>query len=85
MSIFDAYNQEFSSLSSDISKNINDFRSDPSGEKASNIGRHLEALFVQASDLIKQMEVEVRSHDTATRKVLADKVAGNRVIMPIHA
>lgn len=35
MSIFDAYDQEFSSLSRDISKNLSEFRS------AGNAGRHL--------------------------------------------
>lgn len=79
MSIFDAYNGEFTSLSSDIGKNINDYKSNSSGEKANSIGRHIEALLAQASDLVKQMEVEVRSHDATTRKVLTEKVAGTEV------
>jgi hypothetical protein len=29
---------------------------------------------MQAGDLVKQMEVEVRSHDPATRKMLTEKV-----------
>lgn len=78
MSIFDAYNQEFASLSADISKNISEYKSSPSGgDKAANIDRHLDALFSQATDLVKQMEVEVRSLDAASRKVLSDKVVGN--------
>jgi vesicle transport through interaction with t-SNAREs protein 1 len=74
MSIFDAYNQEFTSLSQDISKNISEYRTYSDGEKALSIGRHVEALFVQATDLIKQMELEVRSNDAATRKVLGEKL-----------
>jgi vesicle transport through interaction with t-SNAREs 1 len=111
MSIFDAYDSEFSALSSDISKNISDFRtysSSNSGdklldisidktyyhddseflhsqlityfycyvsEKSSNLVKHIDALLAQAGDLVKQMEVEIRSHDAATRKVLSDKIA----------
>ena len=45
-------------------------------EKASSLSRQIDALFTQAADLVKQMEVEVRSHDASTRKVLADKVNG---------
>jgi vesicle transport through interaction with t-SNAREs protein 1 len=43
-------------------------------ESSGGKGRHIEALLAQASELIKQMNVEVRSHDLATRKVLTDKV-----------
>lgn len=43
-------------------------------EKCSSINRHVDALLLQAGDLLKQMEVEVRSHDAATRKVLTEKV-----------
>jgi hypothetical protein len=43
-------------------------------DKSTTLIRHIEALISQAGDLIKQMEVEVRSHDTATRKILTDKV-----------
>jgi vesicle transport through interaction with t-SNAREs 1 len=37
--------------------------------------KHIDALLIQAGDLVKQMEVEIRSHDAATRKVLSDKIA----------
>ena len=37
--------------------------------------KHVDALLTQAGDLVKQMEVEIRSHDAATRKVLSDKIA----------
>ncbi len=61
------------------SKLIEGRSSDP--DKASNICRHVEALFGQAGDLIKQMEVEVRSNDAATRKVLQEKVNGYKKSM----
>ncbi len=35
----------------------------------------MEALLSQAGELIKQMDIEVRSQDPATRKVLSDKVS----------
>eukprot|EP00602_Paraphysomonas_sp_CaronLab_P006058 CAMPEP_0185018686 /NCGR_PEP_ID=MMETSP1103-20130426/1352_1 /TAXON_ID=36769 /ORGANISM="Paraphysomonas bandaiensis, Strain Caron Lab Isolate" /LENGTH=210 /DNA_ID=CAMNT_0027548593 /DNA_START=92 /DNA_END=724 /DNA_ORIENTATION=- len=76
MSIFEAYDSEFSALSQDISKNISEFRSYSSNaEKSSNLVKHVDALLIQAGDLVKQMEVEIRSHDAATRKVLSDKIA----------
>lgn len=37
--------------------------------------KHIDALLAQAGDLVKQMEVEIRSHDAATRKVLSEKIA----------
>lgn len=69
MSIFDAYDQEFSSLSREASKGVADYRSTGKGNL-----RQIEGLISQAGDLIKQMEVEVRSHDPATRKALTEKV-----------
>lgn len=75
MSIFDAYDSEFTSLSQDISRNISDFKANTSNsDKCASINRHVDALLLQAGDLLKQMEVEVRSHDSATRKVLTEKV-----------
>jgi len=75
MSIFDAYDSEFTSLSQDISRNISDFKANmANSEKCSTINRHVDALLLQAGDLLKQMEVEVRSHNSATRKVLSEKV-----------
>jgi primosomal protein N'' len=74
MSIFDAYDQEFSSLSKEINKNITELKTADKSEKATSSVKLIDALFSQANDLIKQMEVEVRSHDPATRKVLSEKV-----------
>lgn len=75
MSIFDAYDSEFSALSQDISKNISEYRTYSSNpEKSSNLVKHVDALLIQAGDLVKQMEVEIRSHDSATRKVLSEKI-----------
>lgn len=75
MSIFDAYIQEFSTLSQDISKSISEYRSYSDADKSATLGRQVESLLGQANDLIKQMELEVRSHDPATRKVLGDKLS----------
>ncbi|RYH06283.1 hypothetical protein EON65_43075 [archaeon] len=72
MSIFDAYDAEFASLTKDINKNLNDLKSDP--QNGSSLIKMIDALLSQAQDLIKQMEVELRSHDTATRKSLTEKV-----------
>ena len=53
-------------------------------EKVTGLVRLVEGLLSQAGDLIKQMEVEVRSHDPATRKVLLDKVGQYKKSMLSH-
>ncbi len=76
MSIFDAYDQEYAALTRDISKNISDIRSlgERVTENNSAVLRHTDALMLQAQDLIKQMEIELRGHDAGTRKALGEKV-----------
>lgn len=75
-SIFDAYDAEFSAIGKEINKNINVLKNECEGDdsRASGMVKQIEALISQSNDLIKQMEVELRSHDPATRKVLSDKV-----------
>src|SRR5688572_20016568 len=74
--IFDAYDQEFSNLSRDIQKNTADLRVNASNsDKTPGLIRQIEALLSQSADLMKQMNVEIRSHDPATRKVLSEKVS----------
>lgn len=78
MSIFDAYNQEYSSICREISKNIAELRgesSDKGNDRSSSLIRQIEGLLQQANDLIKQMEIEARSHDAGTRKALGEKVS----------
>lgn len=43
-------------------------------ENGGNIMRHLDGLLAQSNDLIKQMEIEVRTQDPATKKVLNEKL-----------
>jgi hypothetical protein len=75
MSVFDAYDQEYRSLVQEISRNISELKTYSSGDdRASSSIRQVEGLLKQASELIKQMEVEMRGQDSATRKVLTDKV-----------
>jgi len=77
MSIFDAYDQEFTSITQDISKNINNLKDVDGSDDGTvaNLTRLIEGLISQSNDLVKQMEVEVRGQDVATRKVLLEKVA----------
>ena len=86
MSIFDAYDQEFNSLCQEITKNISALKSvsNSEHEKIEGFLRQIDALLSQATDLIKQMEVEVRSHDPATRTVLLAKVAQYKKSMLQH-
>ena len=76
-SIFDAYNQEYNNLSQQIQRNTSELRAygSENPEKCAGLARQVEALLSQAADLLKQMNVEVRSHDMATRKVLTEKVS----------
>ena len=75
-SIFDAYDQEFSNLSREIQKNVNELKASQSAEESDNSSsiRLIEGLLSQANDLVKQMNVELRSQDPATRKILSEKV-----------
>ena len=76
-SIFDAYDQEFSNLSREIQKNVNELKASQSAEESDNSSsiRLIEGLLSQANDLVKQMNVELRSQDPATRKILSEKVS----------
>lgn len=74
MSIFDAYDQEFRALSQDINKNLSELKNESNKDRTGVTVRLVEGLLSQCGDLIKQMEVEVRSHDPATRKLLNEKV-----------
>lgn len=75
MSIFDAYDQEYNALMGDIGGKITELKSAKSSDKgANNTLRHTDALLMQATDLVKQMEIEIRSHDPSTKKKLGDKV-----------
>lgn len=74
MSVFEAYDHEFASIIKEINKNINDLKQTDAGDTSSLV-KQIDALFNQTADLIKQMEVEIRSYDPATRKVLNEKVS----------
>jgi vesicle transport through interaction with t-SNAREs protein 1 len=76
MSIFDAYDTEFSSLMKEITKNMAEYKDGGDNkEQGVALPQLIEGLFLQSSDLIKQMEIEARSSDAASRKILNDKVA----------
>mmetsp|Transcript_30147 Transcript_30147/g.39711 ORF Transcript_30147/g.39711 Transcript_30147/m.39711 type:complete len:217 (-) Transcript_30147:154-804(-) len=74
--VFDTYNEEFTTVSADISKTISDvtnYESDQS--KKMELLRNVDVMLVSASDLVKQMEIEVRSQsDAATKRDLQNKV-----------
>lgn len=73
--IFEAYDQEFNALSREISNASNTFRDTESASKRDVQAKQIDGLFSQVTELIKQMEVEVRSLDPATRKTLSEKMA----------
>ena len=75
MAIFDAYDEEFKNLSSSVEQELMTLKgcTDEEGDSTSVI-RQLSALMSQSHDLIKQMEIEVRSQQGTDRKRLQDKV-----------
>ena len=63
MSILDAYEQEFNALSTDKEKYMEELKASSSeNELCSSSIKMLEALFSQSTELVKQMEIEVRKH-----------------------
>lgn len=73
--IFDGYDEEYRTLTGDISKKLSEIASyedEKEKKKASII--HVGDLLTQAQQLIQQMELEVRSLDAATRRELSKKV-----------
>jgi len=74
-SVFDGYDEEYKTLTSDISKKISDIKTyeDDAEKKKSSI-THVGELIKQAKQLIQQMQLEVRSLDTATKRELTKKV-----------
>ncbi|KAL3668115.1 hypothetical protein V7S43_006978 [Phytophthora oleae] len=73
--IFDGYDEEYRTLTSDISKKLSEIVSyeDQKDKKKAGIV-HVGDLLTQATQLIQQMELEVRSLDAATRRELSKKV-----------
>ncbi|KAH7476717.1 hypothetical protein PRIC1_000725 [Phytophthora ramorum] len=73
--IFDGYDEEYRALTSDISKKISEIASyEDEKEKKKTSIVHVGDLLTQATQLIQQMELEVRSLDAATRRELSKKV-----------
>ena len=75
-SIFQAYDEEFTSLTKSISKEMVELKAiEDSDEEDSSVKlRMVDALIKQSMDLMKQMEIEVRSQDGQTRSHLGEKL-----------
>jgi hypothetical protein len=63
-SIFEAYDSEFASLSQEIQKNVGELKALPSsdsesGDRTQPLINHIDALFSQSNELVKQMDTEV--------------------------
>uniref|UniRef100_A0AAV1UKS3 Vesicle transport v-SNARE N-terminal domain-containing protein n=1 Tax=Peronospora matthiolae TaxID=2874970 RepID=A0AAV1UKS3_9STRA len=73
--IFDGYDEEYRTLTTDISTKLREIASyDEQRDKKKSSIVHVGDLLTQATQLIQQMELEVRSLDTATRRDLSKKV-----------
>eukprot|EP00596_Hydrurales_sp_CCMP1899_P007524 CAMPEP_0119039074 /NCGR_PEP_ID=MMETSP1177-20130426/8383_1 /TAXON_ID=2985 /ORGANISM="Ochromonas sp, Strain CCMP1899" /LENGTH=185 /DNA_ID=CAMNT_0007002503 /DNA_START=153 /DNA_END=710 /DNA_ORIENTATION=- len=76
MSIFDAYNEEFNSLCQEMTKSFSELKECPNSDpdKARGLIRQCDSLLSGTGDLIKQMELEIRSYDASKRAMLVEKV-----------
>lgn len=78
IAIFDAYDEEFKALSENLEAELQTLKqADDETESISTI-RQGSALCQQIHDLIKQMEIEVRSQEGADRKRLQARVGDYR-------
>lgn len=73
--IFDGYDEEYKSIASSISAKMNEIRAHSDESTSSNNLNHVNDLITQASQLIQQMELEVRSLDASTRQQLSPKLS----------
>ncbi len=82
-SIFDAYDEEFAAVTGEISRQISHVRTyEEDDQIRRNILRSLDAQLGQALDLMKQMEVEVRSTENPHEKcALHDRVLSYKKTM----
>ncbi|OQR98767.1 hypothetical protein THRCLA_06677 [Thraustotheca clavata] len=73
--IFDGYDDEYKSLTQSISTKISDISSyEDAPDKKRTAITHVGDLITQATQLIQQMDLEVRSLDAATKRELSKKV-----------
>mmetsp|Transcript_16734 Transcript_16734/g.25130 ORF Transcript_16734/g.25130 Transcript_16734/m.25130 type:complete len:186 (-) Transcript_16734:79-636(-) len=76
MSVYDAYISEITSLCDSIRTNIDEFKHRESGTESCET--RIDALFSQASNLVRELEVEIRSMDAATRKTASDAIGKHK-------
>ncbi|RHY29643.1 hypothetical protein DYB32_004990 [Aphanomyces invadans] len=73
--IFDGYDEEYKSLAQSVSAKISEISSyEEEPDKKRTAITHASDLLTQASQLIQQMDLEVRSLDAATKRELSKKV-----------
>lgn len=75
--IFDAYLDDLKFLATDIRNNLVTLKS---GENADALQKTISTVFDQANDLIKQAEIEARSHESKERKYLNDRLKNHKEI-----
>lgn len=76
MSIIDAYSEDFNTKCQEIRSGISELKecSSADRDKVSSLVRCTDNILAQAEQLLKQMELEVRSQDILTRKALSEKM-----------
>ena len=74
--LFDAYEQELKNAAADISHKTSEAGTySTSPEESTRLLREVDTLLSQATDLVKQMEIEVRGSDAGTRRLLDARLA----------
>uniref|UniRef100_A0A7S3M5W9 Vesicle transport v-SNARE N-terminal domain-containing protein n=1 Tax=Spumella elongata TaxID=89044 RepID=A0A7S3M5W9_9STRA len=69
--IFDAYCDDLKFLATDLKNNLEVLRS---GENFESARKTIQAVLDQSTDLVKQVEVEVRGHSSQERRILTEKL-----------
>lgn len=75
MSIFDAFIDDLTFLENDVRSNLAALKS---GENFDALVKTLTTVFDQADDLLKQAEIEARSHGSKERRELSDRLKVRR-------
>lgn len=76
-SIFEEYIKDLTFLATDVRNNIQELQG---GQNFEALSKTIKTVLDQATELIKQAEIEARSHESRERKALNDKLRQHKDI-----
>ena len=77
ISIFEEYIKDLTFLATDVRNNIQELQG---GQNFEALSKTIKTVLDQATELIKQAEIEARSHESRERKALNDKLRQHKDI-----